>query len=290
MGGTSLMRVRYVIAVVTAVTLSVALAFGADAGAATLPCGPGAPGVDTGCAPFTQEFGPSFVLDVLRGHARTGQPIILFRASAHDAAEDFSYSLQGTVDDFYHRDLISPAMMLHYSALPAFELEYTPYGRGTDLCVGVATAARRSAPVSLQPCGASARTVWVLDFFDAKNLPAVSGFPGPPVGYVPVINGSDANFSHPYVATYPAGGSAPQDRPRPQVVIANLIEFSEGTVYDNQMWGIPQAGAAPGPAATAPAPAATAAPAPAATAASGPPAAAAPGPTTLSEPGPPAFS
>ena len=132
--------------------------------------------------------------------------------------------------------------------------------------------------------------MWVLDFFDAKNLPAVSGFPGPPVGYVPVINGSDANFSHPYVATYPAGGSAPQDRPRPQVVIANLIEFSEGTVYDNQMWGIPQAGAAPGPAATAPAPAATAAPAPAVTAASGPPAAAAPGPTTLSEPGPPAFS
>ena len=250
MGGTGLMRIRYAAAVVAAATVSFAIAFGAPADAAT-PCRHSAPSLATSCvAPFTQEFGPSFALDVLRAHARVGQPIILFRASTHDAAEDFSYSLQGTVEDFYRRGLMSPAMMLHYSGLPAFELEYTPYGRGTDLCAGVARTARTSTPVSLQPCGASARTVWVLDFFDVKDLPVVSGFPGPPLGYVPVINGSDTNFSHPYVATYPAAGAAPQDLPRPQVVTANLTEFSDGTVFDNQMWGIPQAGASPGPPAT----------------------------------------
>ena len=46
----------------------------------------------------------------------------------------------------------------------AFEIEYSPYGVNSGLCVGVGEhrrpTARRS---SLQPCGASAKTVWVVD-------------------------------------------------------------------------------------------------------------------------------
>ncbi len=63
-----------------------------------------------------------------------------------------------------------------------------------------------------------------------------------PAGYVPLINGSDTNFSHPFVLTYPSNGAAPWDRPRPHLITANLTIFSTGTVFDNQMWGLTYSG------------------------------------------------
>ena len=48
---------------------------------------------------FSRAFGthrtPNFVLDVLRQGAKVGQPIILFRTSNTDPAEDFGPSLPG---------------------------------------------------------------------------------------------------------------------------------------------------------------------------------------------------
>jgi hypothetical protein len=63
-------------------------------------------------------------------------------------------------------------------------------------------------------------------------------------GYIPLINGSDTNFSHPFVLTYPAFGF-PTDKPRPQLKVTNLTGFSHGfppgpilsTVNSNQLWG-----------------------------------------------------
>ena len=53
---------------------------------------------------FSREFGthkhPNFVLDVYQQKATAGQPIILWAASNHDPAEDFTVSFQGTVNDF----------------------------------------------------------------------------------------------------------------------------------------------------------------------------------------------
>src|SRR5580700_693358 len=53
---------------------------------------------------FNREFGthrsPAFVLDVLKQGAKVGQPIILYRTSNSDPAEDFTVSAQGTVGDF----------------------------------------------------------------------------------------------------------------------------------------------------------------------------------------------
>ena len=86
---------------------------------------------------------------------------------------------------------------------PAFELEYTPFGVGSGLCVGVASTAVQGTKVSLQPCGASSKTVWIVDTLDTTIRH----------GYVPLINGSDTNFSHPYVLTYPKN-AYPTDKPR----------------------------------------------------------------------------
>ena len=61
-------------------------------------------------------------------------------------------------------------------------------------------------------------------------------------GYAPAINGSNTNFSHPFVLTYPGSGQ-PTDLPRPQLFVSNLTGFSNGfgpivgTVNENQLLG-----------------------------------------------------
>ena len=76
---------------------------------------------------------------------------------------------------------------------PAFETEYAPYGVDSGLSVGVASTAVQNEGVSLQPCGVSSRTVWILDLNDSPSTFNHD--------YVPLINGSDTNFSHPFVLT-----------------------------------------------------------------------------------------
>ena len=187
---------------------------------------------------FSRAFGthrtPNFVLDVYRQGARVGQPIILFRTSNTDPAEDIVPSLQGSVSDFFAAGLVSAAVNLHYAKDPAIELEYAPFGVDSGLCVGVLATAFSKEGVTLQPCGVSAKTIWIIDTNDSPAT--LRG------GYVPLINGSDTNFSHPFVLTYPANGF-PTDRPRPQLFVNNLTGFSHGigtpigSVDDTQLWG-----------------------------------------------------
>ena len=72
---------------------------------------------------FSRAFGthetPNYVLDVLRQGAKVGQPIILYRTSNTDPAEDFVPSIQGTTADFYAAGLVSAAVALHYGCIPA---------------------------------------------------------------------------------------------------------------------------------------------------------------------------
>ncbi len=191
------------------------------ASAATPSCGHHC--VDIFSLTFGSHKHPNFVLDVFKQAQRAGQPIILFRTSNNDPAEDFTYSAQGTVHDFFLAGLVSASLDLHYHALQAYELEYSPFGADTGLCVGVGSTAGNGTQVTLQPCGVSAKTVWVIDKLDAKG------------SFAPLINGSDTNFSHPFVLTYPQD-SFPTDMPRPVLLTEELSKFSNGTVTDRQMW------------------------------------------------------
>ncbi len=157
---------------------------------------------------------------------------------------------------------------------PAFELEYAPYGVQSGLCAGVGATAAQGGKVSLQPCGVTSKTVWIADVGLVPGTPTTSSTTvvyvkgvsgstttttitlGSPAaidaflsddptalfhGYAPVINGSNTNFSHPFVMTYPANGN-PTDVPRPQLTVTNLTGFSNGfgpivgTVNENQLW------------------------------------------------------
>jgi hypothetical protein len=224
---------------------------GLSASAATPSCGPNfanTPPLPPGCINvFSRQFGthrsPNFIMDVFRQGARVGQPIILFRTSNSDPAEDFVISLQGTVSEFFGAGLVSAATNLHYgagtTAAPgpddtAFELEYAPFGVLSGLCVGVFATAFQNEGVTLQPCGVTGKTVWIADTVDQRPSQLIRN-------YFPFINGSNTNFSHPFVLDYPANGF-PTDHPRPQLKVTNLTGFSSGrgpivgTLPNTQLW------------------------------------------------------
>jgi hypothetical protein len=208
----------------------------------------GADGCGASCAEiFSRNFGtspnPEFALDVLRQGDEIGQPIILFRPSSSDPAEHFSISDQGLVSVFHTDGLVSSALALHYGGLgcedydtgtatcttpypddEAIEVEYSPYGVDSGLCMGTATTAVNGTYVSLQPCGATAKTTWIVDSANQIEV------------YVPLINGSGTSFSHPAVLTYPQN-SYPTGTPRPQLVTQALEIDSHGVVNNNQEWG-----------------------------------------------------
>jgi len=212
---------------------------------------------------FSHQFGthanPGYVVDVLRQGEKVGQPIILFRTANFDPAEDWTLAFQGTVADFFAAGLVSAAVDLHYGAgaagFPndaAFEIEYAPFGVDSGLCMGVASTAVQGEGVTLQACGVSSKTVWIADtgngFALSPNAPLGDSPDTLLFGYAPVINGSDTNFSQPFVLTYPSTGF-PTDKPRPQLQVDNLAGFSNpsppfffsgpqvGTVNDSQLWG-----------------------------------------------------
>ena len=59
--------------------------------------------------------------------------------------------------------LSTGALTLHSGDDVAWEIEYSPNGVDSGLCVGVARTAFQNEGVTLQPCGISGRTVWILD-------------------------------------------------------------------------------------------------------------------------------
>ena len=188
---------------------------------------------------FNHQFGnyhqPNFILDVLRQGEKVGQPIILFREANSDPAEDFHIADQGTVNDFLAAQLVTPALALHYGKNQAYEDEYAPYGVDSGLCVGVASTAVQNEGVTLQPCGVSSKTVWIAAWQD--DVKALFDGAG-----VPLVNGSDTNFSHPFTLTYPAS-SSPTDQPRPQLKVDNITGETDGhggieigSVDSNQLW------------------------------------------------------
>ena len=215
--------------------------------AGALTAGPAAAGTPS-CGPscinlFNKDFPPAGFtggaaspVDVFRQGERTGQPIILFRSSNSDPAMDWSASFQGTVNELVPLGLASPLTALHYGDDFAFENAYTPFGVFSGLCLGVAATAFQNEGVTLQPCGASGRTIWIVD----DNESFFHNFPG-----VPLINGSNTNFSHPFVLTYGMNNN-PTDKPRPQLTVTMLTGFTNGafpfpfpvisSVSSSQLW------------------------------------------------------
>ena len=189
-----------------------------------LPAQAQTPSCSKSCyALYGEEYGTPFVLDVLRQGEKVGQPVILFRDSNTDPAEDFAEVNEDTVASYYAAGLVSEGLDYNYGTDYAYQLEYAPYGVESGLCVGVASTATNCTPVALETCGASSKTLWVTDYGDTDGA------------YAPLINGSDTNFADPYVLHYP-GTAYPTDMPRAQLNTWGLQQYSDSTVFDNEQW------------------------------------------------------
>ena len=212
---------------------------------------------------FSHQFGthsqPNYVVDVLRQGEKVGQPIILFRTANFDPAEDWTLAFQGTAADFFAAGLVSSAVALHYGCIPAGQLPgllRTEHGRRERRGVrDRVRALRRGLAVCAWAWPPRPSRVRALRCSRVACRPRPSGSrtsstrstPRSP-GYVPAINGSDTNFSQPFVLTYPSSG-VPTDKPRPQLEVTNITGFSNasppffipgpelGTVDVNQLWG-----------------------------------------------------
>jgi len=241
----SLTMVGGVLAVSTLATATTAKAETPSCGAFNVFC------VDL----FSKQFGthkdPGFIQDVYRQGNRVGQPIILFRVSSSDPAEDFTTDdlvcgvqpslttlpcttfLPYTVAELQAESggtLFSAITANQYANSYVVENEYAPFGVNSGLCVGIAATPFNGEGVTLQPCGITAKTLWIIN----SSNPIFAYIHG----YTSLINGANANFSHPYVLTYPQEGY-PTDLPRPQLTVREIETFSQGFpfVVTQQLWG-----------------------------------------------------
>jgi hypothetical protein len=155
------------------------------------------------------------VLGVVGGQQVTGEAVDLQAASVNNGAEQWVASFSGTVNDFYRAGLVSTAIDQHYKSNAAHEYEYAPYGVFSGLCIGVSGIAQNGTPITLQPCGVSARTVWVSDT-------AVQNGP-----QVPLINGTNTNFNQPFVLTANGAGLN---------ATTSSLAGSSGDVRNSQYW------------------------------------------------------
>jgi hypothetical protein len=237
--------------------LAAALTLVSSAGLAGAITSPGSaqaatPSCGTSCVnTYPQEYAgtslnaPQDVVDVLRQGDKVGQPIILFRSANFDPAEDWTYTDQDPASDFYAAGLLTAALALHYGCISgttivsgqiqcaaggvddnAFQIQYAPFGVDSGLCLGVAATAVSGEGVTLQPCGVSSKTTWIQDTYSNDGSPSTPA-PGPSPAFWAAVNGSGTDFSNPLVLTYP-GNANPVDKPRVQLVLQQLAQFSNG--------------------------------------------------------------
>jgi len=228
--------------------------------------------------PGSSLFNMSYLLDSYKQEQATGSPLILFATNNTDPAQDFTIGSPEPVSDFYQAGLVGANVALHYGCEPAvnfaectgtggigvndygFEVQYSPFGAPTGECVGVAATAVAGEKVTLQPCGVSGKTIWIFDTPCFSSVDYPNGYTGPGDictfhrgGYAdfysfvknvqfPLVNGSDTNFSQPFVLTYPNGAS-PLALPRTGLEVTNLTTFANndgfpnGNINFNQEWG-----------------------------------------------------
>jgi hypothetical protein len=175
---------------------------------------------------YSRAFGtaehPNFVETVLDGVARIGQPTTLRPVSSSNPAQDLMPH-GGVVSGFYAAGMVSAAVNRHFGPLRAVELEYAPFGVASGLCAGLARTAFEGEGLSLQPCGVSARTVWILDPIDS-----------PVAGFFALVNGSTTSFGHPYSMTF---RDDPSTQPLEPIRVRHLHISHRGAVPDTQLWG-----------------------------------------------------
>jgi len=173
---------------------------------------------------------------------RVGTPVNLHIAGNFRPNGDFTRSIDGFVFQFcgfLANDFFSPTSFIctHYPFFVVSEFNWSPFGNQTGFCTGV-RAAVSGAQVTLQPCGVTAKTLWIADRIHSTlgtNCLIPTGQPvspgDPSVNFCPLINGGDTNFSQPLVLTLNTGTNRPSNQ------LQLYRELLVGSVArSNQQW------------------------------------------------------
>lgn len=198
------------------VTAATALTVMAGVGAAgTLTANAATPKCGATCSDFySGATGTAFVLDAPN---QAGHPVTLARANRASKGEDFTVDALGTVHDFYQAGLLSGGLNKLYSGLFVYEIEYTPGATPSDLCLGTARTPAAGTPVALEPCGMTAKTVWI---FAAQKTSTGTD-------YALISAATSNSFQHPYVLT--------TLKPGAPLVTAHLVA-STSSAFAHQLW------------------------------------------------------
>jgi hypothetical protein len=216
--------------------------------AATPDCGSSC--VDIFSALYGTNASPGDVLEAQGGGSgRLGQPVILARASAGNPAEDFQIDNRAPVAEYVEAGLMAVSLAPRYGCNQyspfkpcaagaanddATEFQYTPDGAPSGWCIGVATTPSTDTTVTLQPCGVSGKTLWIVNPVTPYTLPANDPFPpsGPESpscdeslfnGLAQLISGASTTASLPFALS--KGFGAP------------LFTFALINGFKNQLWG-----------------------------------------------------
>jgi len=183
--------------------------------AATLPAGAATAACGTGCMTlFNQDFGNGYVAAVSGGIAVIGQPVRLSPAAASQA-EDWQLSAKGTAADLATQGLVSSEVATLFGQDEGYEVQFTPDGVASGLCLGLATAAHQGERVTLRRCGVSSRTIWVGDQADQSGR------------FEPLVPGSDTSSTSGLVLTGSGAG---------KVLTVSQVSVSAGVIAPDQMW------------------------------------------------------
>ena len=201
--------------VTAATTLTVIVGAGA---AGTLTANAATPKCGQICTDlYNQATGTGFVLSAPAQAGRAGLPVWMARASRASKREDFAVDHLGTVHDFYHAGLVSGGLNKLYGSLATYEIEYAPGASSSGLCLGTAVRPGAGTPVTLEPCGVQASTVWIV-------VPQKTGFV--------LISAATADPAHHAYALTAL-------RPGTPLVTAQLVA-NTAAAFARQVWGAQQ--------------------------------------------------
>jgi hypothetical protein len=196
--------------VVLALIGSAGLSVPLSANAATPACG-------AWCTTwFNNDFGNGYVIAVSGRAAKSGKAVILSPA-ANSATEDWTLVDKGSVAQLYTEGLVTSEVATGWDGDEGYEIEYSPDGVASSLCIGLASTAHNGARISLQACGMNSKTIWVVDQQDHSGR------------FVPLVPGSNDSLTTPYVLTGSSTGKA---------LTTEEISGSSGIIDADQMWQV----------------------------------------------------
>jgi hypothetical protein len=221
----------------TAVAATLAAGLGAAGPAAALAsAGPRISNATTVCGDLCFDLSSELLGTSMIENAHKGGPDLnLRRAGDARTNEDFVAGLIGDLGDYCPNDgdhgtglsADSYVCVTYPASWDVFEANFAPDSNETGLCAGVAV---RSVPqpLTLQPCGASTRTLFVGDAANGSG-----GACGALGVYCPWISASDRYLSHPLALAVDTGSHHPANQ-----LVLRREDTSGGVVPDYQQFTI----------------------------------------------------